>query len=85
MAIEKKISWSIGEVFAVRLIDRSYAFGQIVDVAIPNTASCAFFDCHSNDSSPPESNEIVKENVIATATVVASHLDRGAWKTVQRV
>jgi len=84
MSAKKKQEWNIGDLFFVKLTDGTYAMGQVLDTSIPNTASCAFFDHRQKTAIPTNCVEVTEDNVIATATVIASHLDRGAWSVFTR-
>lgn len=76
--------WVAGDVFSVMLVDGNYAIGQVVDVSIPNTASCAFFHQRVAAPIPLAPPELTADDVVAAAAVIAAHLDRGAWTVFSR-
>jgi len=76
--------WEIRDLFTVKLVDGTYAIGQVVDVSIPHTASCAFFNRRISISIPNQPPKLTPEDIIAGATVIEAHLDRGAWKVFSR-
>ena len=84
MSVEQSQRWAVGDIFIVKLSDGSCSLGQVIDTPIPNTASCAFVDQRSKDAALLESVELKLNDVIAAATVVASHLDLGAWRVISR-
>jgi hypothetical protein len=85
MRAEQTQSWQIGDYFWIKLKNGSYMFGQILDASIPHTASCAFFE--RTTTVPPNADVAegsLVDDVIATATVIEAHLDRGAWRVFSR-
>lgn len=84
MKANHRQQWSIGDLFAIRLLDGTYSIGQVLDVPMPNVASCAFFDQLIDMPKLPEPIHIAVDNIIGTASVVPAHLDRSVWKVFAR-
>src|SRR4051812_46181989 len=78
----KSQQWSPGDLFALKLIDGRYALGQVLDISIPNTASCAFLSTHAPTIDALRRIGPAVEDIVGTATVVDAHLNRGAWKII---
>jgi hypothetical protein len=72
----------VGDLFAVELMDGRNALGQVLDVSIPHTASCAFLSQHAPTLDALRRIEPAAQDIVATATVVDAHLNRGAWRII---
>ena len=84
MAVKQIQQWFVGDFFAVKLADGSYAIGQVLDVPLPNAASCAFFDRRVDAPVPQQALELTFDDIIGAATVIPVHLDRGLWRVFSR-
>jgi hypothetical protein len=82
--VKQTQEWEAGDLFTVKLIDGTYAIGQVVDISIPHTASCAFFNRRNHAPVPKPAPKLTPEDIIAGATVIEAHLDRGAWEIFSR-
>jgi hypothetical protein len=83
MAPKQVQQWTVGDIFTVKLLDGTFAVGQVVDVPMANTASCALFG-RRFDHQPKERFAFALDDVVGVATVVPAHLDRGVWKVFSR-
>ena len=84
MPVKSAQQWSVGDLFAVELIDGRCSLGQVLDVSIPHTATCAFLSTLAPTVDAIRHIQPVAGDVIGTATVVDAHLDRGEWKVISR-
>jgi len=84
MAAKSCQQWCAGDLFALKLADGHYALGQVLDVSIPHTASCAFLSTLEPTIDALRCIEPAAENVVGAATVIDAHLNRAAWKVISR-
>lgn len=79
----KKIDWSPGDLFTVRLKDNSRVIGQVLDLMMPNIVSVAFADIRlDDDSSTVDPSSFSRERAFATLSTWRDPLDSGHWPIV---
>jgi hypothetical protein len=79
--VPSKQRWEIGSIFLIRQRDGMWSLGQVLDLPLPNVATCAFFDGRIHDpgswNSKPQ-----PEQLISLASVTRNRLDSGDWRVV---
>lgn len=79
MGRKKKIKWENGDIFAVPLEDKTFGYGQIIDLMWENVVYCAFFDLHT-DSLSEDIPKFSKGDIISAIAVSREQLDYDVWK-----
>jgi hypothetical protein len=75
--------WKIGDIFTIPQLDGDKSLGQVIDVPMPNVASCLFFDVRiRGDQPPPETVSLREEDLIAALWTTPDLLDRGNWVVI---
>jgi hypothetical protein len=76
-------SWRTGDIFTITQLDGDKSLGQVIDVPMPNIASCLFFDVRMpGDQPPPETVPLPEDDLIAALWTTPDLLDRGNWVVI---
>ncbi|TDK61771.1 hypothetical protein E2K98_12845 [Bacillus salipaludis] len=78
----KPQKWQEGDIFSIPLSDMSFGYGQVLwHQNKKSSATCAIFDCHSNEFKPID--EVVQSKVISVITIKnLFDLNSAKWKVI---
>src|SRR6266513_631265 len=78
----KHQKWGPGDVFLIPLKDGSSVVAQVLDMMMPNVASCAIFDIRITPTAPPPKVDLDTHKLISKIATARHHFDAGAWKVI---
>jgi len=79
---KKRQAWGAGDVFVVEQRDGLCSLGQVIELLMPNVASCAFYDIRVKCDTSAGPFGLPMKHLIATLSVTREQLDFGKWKVV---
>ena len=71
--------WAVGDVYAFKLLDGSFGFGQVIDSQY-GAPSCALFERKTEDELA--GHEVLGSRVISILHIGSDLLDKGVWKVL---
>src|SRR6266487_6031623 len=80
--MKKKQEWKVGAVFLIPQLDGGLTVAQVLDMMMPNIATCAIFDIRISSPSDCANFSLDRKKLIAKLATARHHLDAGAWEVV---
>jgi len=77
---KRKQRWKDGDLFAVPLVDSTYALGQVIDLQMPNVVRCAIYSARLSAGDFSRASAIHADaTLISLVATTREHLDFGVW------
>jgi Immunity protein 26 len=79
--MSKKIKWTYGDVFIIKLLNGKFCVGQILDLQMDNIVRVSLFNEVISNLVTLDLSKICQlENLISLVAVSRENLDNGTWK-----